>query len=478
MVSIPARLRLAGACAAGLGLVGLCWFALSGPYPLDEMCGRRRAVYVFGFFERPRFRAMTGEAFTLAVAAMSVLYLLGAWLARGLGGRRPALILLGVVPISLVAVLAVGFPLLSNDVFKYVMTGRILAVHGENPFLRVPADFPNDPFLSLVHWQDIGNAHGPIWRGFESASALAGGDQCADAILAMKVWPTLAYAATGALVYTVLRAARPEFALVGTLLYLWNPLVLLETVQNGHNDVVAALPTVGAIWLACRGRWRLAFPVLALGALVKPLAPLAGPILLVAALRAGPDARREAALGIAAALVVTLAFWAPFWAGPETLSGLERGYKFTASAAELLLMALGRSGMSDDDAIGLARNAASGLFALLYLGVLAALWLGRLTPPAAALVAFLVYLLVGAQWFNPWYLLWLVPLGALVDDRRLTAIVILFTLLAPLTYPAQYNPRLVVPLVHLPVALLAVAWLVRRGWAGRRAEPVAVPAAT
>ena len=60
--------RLAGACAVGAGLAVVCWLAFTSPYPLDAMCDRRRAVYVFGFGERPRYAAMTGEGFTAAVA--------------------------------------------------------------------------------------------------------------------------------------------------------------------------------------------------------------------------------------------------------------------------------------------------------------------------------------------------------------------------------------------------------------------------
>ena len=48
-----------------------------------------------------------------------------------------------------------GYPLLSNDIFKYVFDGRILAVYGENPFLRVPADYPDDRFYDLVYWKAV-----------------------------------------------------------------------------------------------------------------------------------------------------------------------------------------------------------------------------------------------------------------------------------------------------------------------------------
>ena len=468
--------RLAGACAVGMGLAAVCWFAFTTPYPLDAMCDRRRAVYVFPFGGRPRYPAMTGEGFTAAAAALSALYLLGLLLAVRLRGRTAAVALVGAVPGALVAVLVAGFPLLSNDIYKYLFVGRILAVYGANPFLHVPKDFPQDHFYDLVFWKEGVNAHGPIWRAFEGASALIGGDGCSSAILAMKIWPILAYLGTCVALYLILRATRPEHAIVGTLVYAWNPLVVLEAVQNGHNDVVAALPCLLAVWLASTGRFRGAFPLLAVGTLVKPLAPVLGPLLLVEALRRGRPAPREAALGILLAGVLIVLAWAPFWQGPATLQGLERETVFDASPAALLLGGLQALGWSSDDAMALTRNAVRGVFLALYAAVTLALWSGRLALPAAALGAFLAYLLVAAQWFNPWYLLWLMPFAALVGERWPRVIAVAFALLAPLTYPFQHDARALVPSVFLPVAALtvgvvAVAWWRRQkrpGTDGRR----------
>jgi alpha-1,6-mannosyltransferase len=282
----------------------------------------------------------------------------------------------------------------------------------------------------------------------------------------MKLWPILAYLGTCAALYLILRVAQPERALVGTLVYAWNPLVTLEAVQNGHNDVVAALPSLVAVWLASTGRFRAAFPLLAVGALVKPLAPLLGPLLLVEALRRGRGSAREALIGMLLAGVLVVLAWAPFWQGLETLQGLERETIFDASPAALLLRGLQALDWSSDAAMAMTRTTVRGLSLLLYAGIMLALWSGRLSLPAAALAAFLAYLLVAAQWFNPWYLLWLVPFAALVRERWLRVVALTFALLAPLTYPFQHDARALVPAVFLPVAVLALGGAVG-AWRGR-----------
>jgi len=462
MIAPP--LRLGATSVAGFGLAGVLWFAFSGPFALSELCTRNRPTWVFGLFDTPRYTAMTGLAFLAAMAALTGLYLGALWLAPRAAGRVAAGILLVGLPVLFVGVLLPGYPLLSNDIFKYVFDGRILAVYGDNPFLRVPADYPDDRYYDLVYWKAVVNAHGPIWRVLEAASAQVGGERCVSAIVAMKAWPALAYLGTTGVLFLVLRGACPERAVVGTLAYAWCPLVLLEAIQNGHNDVVAALPVLLALWAARSGRWRLAAVLVAVGFLVKPLAAVAGPVLLVAACRSGPAARREIVQGGTLAALLVVAAYAPFFAGLGTFQGLERGSIFSASPAELVVIGLERAGWPLESAIAIARVLAGGAFLGLALWALWALWRGRLTVPGTVAAVVLAYLLVGSQWFNPWYLLWLGPVAMLTPGRGLRIVALAFALLAPLTYLLQYDARLIVPLVFVPVALLAVRYRASLGW--------------
>ncbi len=458
-------------------MVGLFWAAFSGPFPLAELCTRRHPTWVLPLFERPRYTAVAGERFILIIVAASLAYLAALWLARGVRGGRAALPLLGLVPLGLLLVLAPGYPLLSGDLFKYVFDGRILAQYHQNPFLHVPAEFPEDRFYDLVYWKAVVNAHGPLWRLAEASSASVGGESCRDAVLAMKVWPGLAYLVTTGVLFAMLRAWRPERAVWGTMVYAWNPLVVLEALQNGHNDVVAALPALGAVWLAQRGRLGWAFPLLTVAALVKPLALLLGPLLLAAGLRQAAANRREVArgLGLAAALLVLA--WLPFWEGPATFQGMAREQLFSGSPAKLFLTGLAWAGLGLDRAMTLTTGLSTGLFSILLVSLLLAVWRGRLSITAAALGVFFLYLLVAAQWFNPWYLLWLAPFAALADEGPPRALGIGFTLLALLVYPLQDEALPIVVAVFAPMTLLALRWRRWLGWPGPGAssEPVGPP---
>jgi hypothetical protein len=157
---------------------------------------------------------------------------------------------------------------------------------------------------------------------------------------------------------------------------------------------------------------------------------------------------------------------------------MERGSIFSASPAELVLIGLQAIGWPLDRAMSVARLLASGAFAVLALLSLLALWRGRLALGATLAAILFAYLLVGSQWFNPWYLLWLLPVAILSPDRRLRVLAIGFAGLAPLTYLLQYDARLVVPLVFVPVALLAVWWRSALGWTLGLIGPAAPAART
>jgi alpha-1,6-mannosyltransferase len=456
-------LRLSATSVVGVAMCGLLWFVFSGPFPLAEFCTRRRPTWVLGLFDTPRYTAVTGPVFLAALVALTALYLTALWLVlraeRPLpGGQLTLGLLLVVVPLGLVAALLPGYPLLSSDIFKYIFDGRIMVVYHENPFIKVPADYPDDRFYDLVYWKAVVNAHGPIWRVLEAISAQVGGERCENAVLAMKLWPALAYLATVGVLFRMLRAAWPQRALPLTLAYAWCPLVVLEAIQNGHNDVVAALPVLLALWAARADRWPLAVVLVAAGFLVKPLAAVAGPALLVAAWRAGPRPFRDLIIGAGVAAGLVLLAYAPFYAGIDTFQGMERGSIFSASPGELAVIALEAAGWPLDRAMLVARLLAGGGFATLALAALWAVWQRRLGLAGGLGAVLFAYLLLGSQWFNPWYLLWLLPVALLTPDWRLRALAVIFALLAPLTYLLQYDARLVVPAVFVPMALLAVVW--------------------
>lgn len=219
----------------------------------------------------PRFFAVYGAAFALYLLAVAL-----AMRARPGEASRAALVTLLVVAALARVVLVPARPSLSDDVYRYVWEGRMVA-HGVNPF----AHPPDDPSLARYRdaiYQDVGHKsmatiYPPVAQGVFALAAMVHPTPTAQ-----KATFVLFDLATILLLAPLVRArGRPALAVV---VYAWNPLVIVEIAHSGHLDAVGIFFLVLGVLLLERGRGPWA--ALALGAsfLAKYLAAVLAPFML------------------------------------------------------------------------------------------------------------------------------------------------------------------------------------------------------
>lgn len=139
--SVTGRVPVDPTPLLGAALCAVLWFAFSGPFPLAEFCTRRRPTWVLGLLDTPRYTAMTGPVFLGAMAALTVLpsgILARAACSAAVVGRVAAGAGAAGPGGRATCPRAIRF----SQAFKYIFDGRIMAVYGENPFIKVPADSP------------------------------------------------------------------------------------------------------------------------------------------------------------------------------------------------------------------------------------------------------------------------------------------------------------------------------------------------
>jgi hypothetical protein len=132
-----------------------------------------------------------------------------------------------------------------------------------------------------------------------------------------KIYSLFFFLLAGALIYAYVDGDKRRW--LALYLFLANPLLLFESIANGHNDVMVAAFVLAAVLALKRRSW-LAGPLLAVAILIKMLvAPLAH----VFAWQMWREkwGRRDWVLAGTAAAGVTLASVAPFWAGGHFLGG-------------------------------------------------------------------------------------------------------------------------------------------------------------
>jgi uncharacterized membrane protein len=303
-------------------------------------------------------------------------------------------------------------PLLSSDVFNYIDAELLDAVYGLNPYLATPVARAADvafPFTGAP-WTHSASVYGPGFEALASGLAPLG---AAGELWALKAIAALASLGCVALVWACARrlGRRPLHA---ALFYGLNPLVLVLGVGGAHNDLLMGLLVLLAVWLVLARRARLAAGALAGAVAIKLTALLLAPFLLAGA---GKRRRQAATTGIAALALVALGAFALFGTAPlHTVATLGAGGAH--HVGELRSVPGFLAGYLGIGPIGSLVRALLGGACLLAVATLALLaWRGRIPWLTAACWAVLALLLCSTR-LEPWYTLWLIPLAALSDDRR------------------------------------------------------------
>lgn len=419
---LGAALELA-ALGAGLTLA----MALIGAMPdLTRRLGAFQALYAIGF-------AFLGLALLRMRRYAAIPHTGWIVLAVALAARIPLLF---------------APPSLSDDVYRYVWEGRVLA-HGGNPYTQAPADpaledLRDRTIHPRVNHPELATIYPPFAEaGFALVAAVS------PTVLAMKLWVVLHDLLLIAVLLALVRqAGGPPLAVAA---YAWNPLPIVEYAGSGHNDPTAMLWLAVAWWLVRR---RPVASALALGAgvLVK-LAPLiALPLFVVR----WPWRARIAALTVLAAGL------GAFWALTRHADSGLTAYWSRWRNNELIFHVLER-GLGFEP----ARLAALGLVA----GAVAwTLWRARGVLAGSRIV--LRVATVVAPVVHPWYLGWVL----MAEPFRPSAPWLLLSLTAVLNYGVFATPAegraFHLPLgwrvveYGLPLALAAALALRRRWRAG------------
>jgi hypothetical protein len=379
------------------------------------------------------------------------------------------------VPLRLIVVLGLIFgftlvwlyPVTATDLFQYVLRARVRVVHGANPLTVAPDRFPDDPLVPFAgEWADDLSPYGPAWELVAETIAWLGARGAVSGALAYKGVALLAYLACMGLLNWGTRGDGHAL-----LLFAWNPLVLLQGLGNGHNDLLMLVWTLLALLLWERKRlWAPAVAALSLAVLTKASAALLAPLLMVAILRAQEGWWRRlgllvgaGALALAVVLLAYLLFWPPWESIAGVLDELSNRYTYTVTA--MTRMVLQRfSDLPNDVALAIPRTAGRIVLAGIYLWTVVQVWRQRMRLAEAGLLVYFTYLLTATS-YRIWYPLWLVPLAALHLTPRTRLRTFLLSLTSELSILVFYlgwrwvlNGRVLPHADWLMMHLITVPW--------------------
>ncbi len=354
-----------------------------------------------------------------------------------------------------------ALPNVNRDIYNYILSGRVAAVYGSNPYHVAPDQFANDQFYryaSARYTGYPGDNKLPMWMLLNIALAWLGGGKPVDTLLLYRVAFLLFNLANLALISHILYRVQPRQLLAGLVLYAWNPIVIAYG-QSKVDTVMVFFMLLAALALVQEKR-KLAVIALGVSALIKLITlPLIAVYWLSTLRSRGP---RELMMNSFLLGLTVVALYAPFWYGPELLSMQLRLLGNVADAGSSLVRMLLYAGF---------------MFGVLWAGLRRA---GRAENVLEgwALVMILFALFVAKLGFS-WYLMTPIAVASLAVERRFVLIVIVLSAASfflnawdsasneivrmPILFPA---PRFYMQLLFLCVSALGLAVLEM----GRRAR--------
>lgn len=334
-----------------------------------------------------------------------------------------------------------GRPFLSRDIYAYMTQGVWFSTHGGSLHLRAAGATDGSALtsqLAAYGWRlDVLNPYGPLWNDFALAVMRLTHD-IFTAMLLFKALVVIASLGSTVLIWLILGRTRPKDQLLGTLVFAWNPMVIVELAGEGHNDAFMIVFVLAALFFSVRGRTTTGLLALALGVLAKYL-PL---ILLPAQLayfwrtqRNRSQLVRQLVLGALIALCLAVILYRPIWAGLETFSGLrDKGQMGAQPSAWGVLFWFLSHALSQATATSVTMAVVTGLFALY---VLVATWRVHDIESlfAACSRIALAYVLFASPIYWPWYVALPVALLALSPSAASWQIILVLSLCSRLVAP-------------------------------------------
>jgi hypothetical protein len=244
------------AIAAGVGIT-LCTIAM---YTLEHFT-----------IQGLRYLGLFLVAFALYLLAVILLY------NRNVSTKRSLLILIFTLALLQRAPLWGSEPTLSADVWRYLWDGRLMTL-GVNPYAEpvnsTVLDGYDTPLRARVDHDWMASPYPPAAQlVFAGTHSLA-----PESTTAMQITFTVFDLATG--VVLVLFLHRLKLPLERVVLYLWNPLIIVEFAHSAHVDSLMTFLVVLALYLFYTGRQTGSAIVLALGTLTKFIPVLLVPVFL------------------------------------------------------------------------------------------------------------------------------------------------------------------------------------------------------
>ncbi len=177
----------------------------------------------------------------LACCALSACYVYILKTAHTIGKKSYKFVWICIATTAII--LAFAYPATSYDLFNYITTAKVTYYYKENPYIVMPVEFTGEPYLAFTRAANKTALYGPVWILITAVPYMLGGENIWATIITFKLLNTAVYLL---FLYCIFRITR---SMKNVLFFAFNPLVLLEVLVSGHNDIYMMIFSLSGIYL-------------------------------------------------------------------------------------------------------------------------------------------------------------------------------------------------------------------------------------
>lgn len=206
-------------------------------------------------------RALVTAFYSSLIIVFFIFYGIFIWLGiRKKLHLKDVVILIGIT----VPVLFFSYPvMLSYDILNYIATSKVLFLYQENPYVIMPVEIAGDSLFSFMHAANKVALYGPFWVLITGLPYFLGFGNLLLTLFSFKLFIVIFYLGTTFLIWKMSKNIIP------VILFSFNPLILIETLVSGHNDIVMVLFALLSFFMLAKKKIFFAIIIFSLSILIK-----------------------------------------------------------------------------------------------------------------------------------------------------------------------------------------------------------------
>lgn len=221
-----------------------------------------KSFQYLGYFQRP----LSTYLYLFLLLMLFVLYFSFLILAKkGKLTRRE----FWLVIISTSVILLFSYPAFSYDIFNYMFDAKTIVFYHASPWQYRPLYFVGDPWLSFMHWTHRPSVYPPVWIGLSLPFYFLGFNFFLPILFNFKILMALGFLGSVFILEKLLKEEKETNIILSLVFYAFSPLMLIENLVSGHNDIVMMFFVLLSLWLAAQKRKLLSVICLLLSVLTK-----------------------------------------------------------------------------------------------------------------------------------------------------------------------------------------------------------------